>query len=76
MIAQASWTQGDRGVPVTTEFVSWVKDPEAYGFEAIRLKNIKFDKVQLANWTAGQEVKEETPFTFEGWEPMNQITVS
>lgn len=73
MIQKASWAQGDRGVPTSTEVISWLKDPEAWGFEAVRLKNVKYDKISLAGWTAGQEVKEDTPFTFEGFELLNPI---
>ncbi|GIP54426.1 MULTISPECIES: phage tail tube protein [Paenibacillus] len=42
-------------------------DPEAYGFERIELVNCMVDKIQLANWTAGEEVTEETAFTFESY---------
>lgn len=47
------------------ELISKLEDPEAYGFETITLKNVMLDKLQLANWTAGEEVKEEVSFTFE-----------
>lgn len=73
MIQSVSWAQTNRGVPTSTELISWLKDPEAYGFEAVRLKNVKWDKVTLVGWTAGQEVREDTPFTFEGYELINPI---
>lgn len=47
------------------ELISKLEDPEAYGYETITLKNVMLDKLQLANWTAGEEVKEEVSFTFE-----------
>lgn len=47
--------------------VSKLMDPEAYGFERITLNNVMLDKLQLVNWTAGEEVKEEVSFTFEGY---------
>ncbi|RKN85884.1 phage tail tube protein [Paenibacillus ginsengarvi] len=47
------------------ELISKLEDPEAFGFETITLKNVMLDKLQLANWTAGEEVKEEVSFTFE-----------
>ncbi|WP_055107255.1 phage tail tube protein [Paenibacillus ihumii] len=50
-----------------------LEDPEAYGFERIELKNCMVDRIQLANWTAGEEVVEETPFTFEGYELLDPI---
>jgi len=54
--------------------ISKLDDPEAYGFERIELINCMADRIQLANWTAGEEVMEETPFTFEGYklhDPIN-----
>ncbi|MZQ83614.1 phage portal protein [Paenibacillus sp. 5J-6] len=47
--------------------VSKLNDPDAYGFERITLNNVMLDKLQLANWTAAEEVKEEVTFTFEGY---------
>jgi hypothetical protein len=76
MIQQSAWMAGDRGVPTKTEFITKLADPEAYGFERVRLKNVKFDKVQLSNFTAGQEVTEETPFTFEGFELLDPIVAN
>ncbi|MDO7787523.1 phage tail tube protein [Desulforamulus aquiferis] len=55
------------------EIVSKLADPEAYGFERIRLKNVMADELQLANWTAGEEVTEEVAFTFEGYELLDPI---
>jgi hypothetical protein len=53
--------------------INKLADPESYGFERIRLLNCVPDKLQLANWTAGEEVLEETPFTFEGYELLDPI---
>jgi len=55
------------------EVVSKLDDPEAYGHERVRIKNIMVDELQLANWTAGEEVKEEVPFTFSEWELLDPI---
>ncbi|MYL45056.1 phage portal protein [Virgibacillus halodenitrificans] len=73
MIQKNSWVMGDRGVPAKTELISKLDDPEAYGHERIRLKNVKWDSINLANWTAGEEVTQETPFTFEGFELLDPI---
>lgn len=73
MLQQSAWTAGLKGKPTKTEFISKLADPEAYGYERVKLKNVKFDKVTLANWTAGQEITEETPFTFEMWELLDPI---
>lgn len=55
------------------EIIAKLDDPEAYGHERIRLKNVSSDRLNLANWTAGEVVNEETPFTFEGYELLDPI---
>ncbi|MBU5441208.1 phage tail tube protein [Paenibacillus sp. MSJ-34] len=55
------------------DIISKLDDPESFGFERIRLINCMPDAVQLANWTAGEEVTEETTFTFEGFELLDPI---
>ncbi|TBL71359.1 phage tail tube protein [Paenibacillus thalictri] len=56
------------------DIMSKLEDPDAYGFERIHLLNVMPDKLQLANWTAGEEVKEEITFTFEGYELLDPIS--
>lgn len=73
MIQDQAWAAGDRGIPTKTELISKLDDPGAYGSERVRLKNVKFDKVTLANWKAGEEVKEEIPFRFSGFELLDPI---
>lgn len=55
------------------EIISKLDDPEAYGYERIRYMNCMADSLQLANYTAGEEVTEEVPFTFEGYELLDPI---
>lgn len=59
-----------------TELILKLDDPEAYGAERIRLKNVMFDKIDLANWEHSKEIEEEWPFTFEGFELLDPITES
>ncbi|AJA42472.1 hypothetical protein AJ85_05640 [Alkalihalobacillus alcalophilus ATCC 27647 = CGMCC 1.3604] len=73
MIQQQIWAAGDRGVPTTTELIAKLDDPESYGHERVRLLNVKYDKVTLANYTVGEVVKEETPFTFTRFELLDPI---
>lgn len=61
---------------VKTEIVSKLDDPEAFGYERIRLMNVMFDRISLANWTQGEEVHEEWPFTFEDYELLDPIVES
>lgn len=53
--------------------ISKLEDPEAYGFERIRVDNVMPDELILANWQAGQEVMEEIPVTFEEYELLDPI---
>ncbi len=55
------------------DIISKLDDPESYGHERVRLIRCMPDKIQLANWTAGEEVAEETTFTFEGYELLDPI---
>lgn len=55
------------------DIISKLDDPESFGHERVRLINCMPDKIQLANWTAYEEVQEETPFTFEGYELLDPI---
>jgi len=73
MIQKHAWAQGSRGVPTKTELISKLDDPEAFGHERVRLKNVSFDKVVLANWKLGELVTEEIPFTFTEYEPLDRI---
>lgn len=56
------------------DIISKLDDPESYGHERVRLIRCMPDKIQLANWTAGEEVQEETSFTFEGYELLDPIS--
>lgn len=55
------------------EIISALEDPEAYGYERIRLKNCMADEISLINLKAGDLVTEDTPFTFEGYELLDKI---
>ncbi|RXM79577.1 phage portal protein [Clostridium tetani] len=57
------------------EIITALEDPEAYGYERIRLKNCMADKIQLINLKANELVEEETPFTFEDYELLDPIVV-
>lgn len=57
------------------EIITALEDPEAYGYERIRLMNCMADKLNLINLKANELVEEETPFTFEGYELLDPITV-
>ncbi|BAH06773.1 phage tail tube protein [Clostridium kluyveri] len=58
------------------EIITKLDDPEAYGYESIRLKNCMATKLQLINLKAGDLVEEETPFNFSGYELLDKIEVA
>jgi len=66
----------DRGKPLVTELIAKLDDPEAYGFERIRLKGVQFDKIDLVNFEANKIVETELPFTFSGYEFLDEIKAS
>lgn len=73
MLQRFKWAEGKRGIPFKTELITALKDPEAYGHERVRLKNVSFDKVTLANHTPGEVVSVEIPFTFTYYELLDPI---
>lgn len=58
------------------EVLTTLEDPEAYGYERIRLKNCKASKINLVNFKGGEVVEEETPFTFVGYELVDPIEIN
>lgn len=73
LIPQASSVADPRGVTYVTELIAKLDDPEAYGHERVRFKNVIFDEIPLQNFIAGEVVREEWPFTFEGYELLDPI---
>lgn len=63
----------DKKSEFKTELLSKLDDPEAYGCERIRLKNVKFTKIPLIGWEVGSIVEEEWPFTFTGIDYLDKI---
>lgn len=55
------------------EIITKLDDPEAYGYESIRLKNCIATKLQLLNLKVNDLVEEETPFNFAGFELLDPI---
>ncbi|RMD04906.1 phage portal protein [Clostridium autoethanogenum] len=55
------------------EIIASLEDPEAYGYESIRIMNCMASKLQLLNLKANDVIDEEIPFTFEGYELLDAI---
>ena len=63
------------GKDVRFTIVSKLKDPDAYGAERVVLSNVSFDDLTLADWEAKSVGKVECPFTFTGYEFLDEIGV-
>lgn len=55
------------------EIMTELDDPEAYGAERIRFKNVKATKINFANFKAGDLCEEETPVVWSGYELIDPI---
>lgn len=66
----------DRRGEFRTELISKLNDPESFGCERVRLKNVKFTKIPVVGWEVNSMIEEEWPFTFTGIEYLDPITES
>lgn len=64
----------DRGKPFVTELILKLDDPESWSAERIRLKGVQFDRIPLSKFEVGSFVEEELPFTFSGYDLLDEIT--
>lgn len=55
------------------ELIMALKDPEAYGYERVRLKGVQFTKIDIMKFDHGTVVEQEWPFVFDGFEYLNAI---
>ena len=56
-----------------TMIIMKLEDPDSYGAERVALYNCSFDDETLADFTAGNIVKTNYPFTFTGWDYLDTI---
>ena len=56
-----------------TTLILELKDPEGWGFERMKLYNVMFDNIDLANWEHSKEIEEKWNFTFEGYELLDSL---
>lgn len=56
-----------------TELIFKLDDPEAFGSERVRLTNVKFERIPIANWTPQDLIMEEWSFVFAGIELLDVI---
>jgi hypothetical protein len=70
-IAQA---KDDKRGAFVCELIIALKDPEAYGYERVRLKGVQFTKMDIIKFEVGSVVEQENPFVFDDWEHLDKIT--
>lgn len=63
------------GKTPTFTIISKLADPDAYGAERVVLKNVTFDKLTLADWSANQLGVVTQEFQFTDWDYLDLIEV-
>ena len=63
------------GKATRATIITNIEDPEAFGAERIRLDDVVFTEIKLADWEAGKLLEESIPFSFSGWEVLDSIDV-
>lgn len=61
------------GKTPTSEIITNLKDPDAFGAEKIKLTGVVFDELTLADWEAKKNGEESIPFTFDNFEVLDSI---
>ncbi|MGE7271352.1 phage tail tube protein [Brevibacillus panacihumi] len=64
----------DRKGAFVGEIIMKLADPEAYGFERVRLKGVQFTKVDVIKFDHGSIVEDEWPFVYDGVDWLDPIT--
>ena len=63
------------GKATRATIITNIEDPEAFGAERIRLDDVVFTEIKLADGEAGKLLEESIPFSFSGWEVLDSIDV-
>jgi alanine dehydrogenase len=64
----------DRKGAFVCELIMKLDDPEAYGYERVRLKGVQFTKIDVMKFEHGTLVEQEWPFVYDGVEWLDAIT--
>lgn len=64
-----------KGKTTRATIISNIEDPEAFGAERVRLDDVVFTEIKLADWEAEKLLEESIPFNFSGWEVLESIDV-
>lgn len=61
------------GKDIRFTIISKLADPDANGTERVRLSNVSFDELSLADWEVGSLGRTDTPFTFTDYKLLDSI---
>lgn len=73
LIQRISAIKNDSSKAFVTELNLKLDDPDAYGYERIRVKGVQFNKIDIMNFEHGALVEQELPFVFDDFEFLNAI---
>jgi hypothetical protein len=73
---QISQAMNDARGAFVCELILKLADPEAYGFERVRLKGVQFTKIDVMKFESGSIVEQEWPFVFDDFEYLDKISAS
>lgn len=62
-----------RGEDPRFTIISKLADPDVHGCERMALYNVSFDDLTLIDWEVRSIGKVEAPFTFTGFDPLDQL---
>lgn len=63
------------GKDVRFTIIAKLDDPDAYGAERVRVSNVSFDDLTLADWQADTPGKVEAPFTFTDYDYLDSVSI-
>ena len=62
-----------KGKTPRATIITNLEDPEAFGAERIRLDDVVFTEIKLADWEAGKLGEESIPFNYSDYEILESI---
>jgi hypothetical protein len=70
---EVAQVMNDRRGSFVCELIMALKDPEAYGYERVRLKGVQFTRIDIMRFEHGTTVESEWPFFFDDFEYLDPI---
>jgi hypothetical protein len=74
LMREIAKVKDDKQGAFVCELIFALKDPEAYGFERVRVKGVQFTKLDVIKFDHGAIVETELPFVCDDYEYLDAIT--